>query len=238
MPILYALLTGLLSGSLAGLLGIGGGMLFVPMMLLFFPQYGIHYAVATSCGFCIFSGLSSYITHSSKAKALPVGAILSGSILGALIGPWLTQNMAAANLARLFAVFVTVPYILRVIKLPIRRHPLTMFSSGLIIGTASSSLGIGGGALLVPLLTHGFHYDIRRSITTSALFIAINCGVATIGYTLHGAVIWQILLLAAPAGVLSARLASHLSHKLPPVIIRGSMLLLSGLIIFKMLTIA
>ena len=108
--------------------------------------------------------------------------------------------------------------------------------SGLIIGAASSLLGLGGGLLIIPLLIQGLNQEPRRVITTSALFVAINCAVATAGYSIAGKVAWSILLIAGPVGVLAARLGARVSRRLPQRLLSFILTgVLTPLIIIRML---
>ncbi len=233
----FAIITGLLAGILAGLLGIGGGVVFVPLLTTFYPQLGIHSAIATSTGFVIFAGLSSFISHNRHAKPLPdvLPAIIGGSLLGAVMGPHLALMLPGQLLAILFAAMVLLPYLVRILRIRLKSNFLTLAICGLVIGTMAALFGIGGGALLVPLLTQGFKRDVRRAITTSALFIVFNASIATTVYTLNHAVDWHVLAFAAPAGILGAHLGSRISRLTPPRLLKIMLAVLSILIILKML---
>ncbi len=235
---LAALLIGLAAGFLAGMLGIGGGFIFVPLMAHFHPELGLHGAMATSAGFAVCAGLSSFLNHHRHAALLGelLAPILAGGLLGALLGPRLSLLLPEKVLAVAFTVMVVLPYLIRLLRFELKPSLPLLLMSGLIIGAASSLLGLGGGLLIMPLLIQGLGQEPRRAITTSALFVTINCGVATAGYGLAGQVDWLTLVIAGPAGVLAAKLGSRVSRRLPQRVLSFILTgVLTPLIVLRML---
>ena len=102
---LTALLIGLAAGFLAGMLGIGGGFIFVPLMTHFHPELGLHGAMATSAGFAVCAGLSSYLSHRRHSALLGklLAPIIAGGFCGALIGPRIRLLLSDRVLALAFA---------------------------------------------------------------------------------------------------------------------------------------
>lgn len=232
-----AVLVGLVSGFLAGLLGIGGGFVFVPLIMTFYSDTGIHRAIATSCGFAVAAGLSSFATHIKKASPYfnIAAGFLVGSLAGASIGPFISLMITEDILTKLFAAIVLLPFIMRIIRFSIKPRIPTIVAMGVVIGCFSSIFGIGGGILVTPVLVQAFNLDLRRSLTTSALFITVNSSIATAVYAFNGFVMWKILLLAAPAGIAGAYLGARVSHRLKPVYIRAGLVLLVLFVITNML---
>jgi uncharacterized membrane protein YfcA len=228
---------GLMSGFFAGLIGIGGGFIFVPLIMSFYPYINIHKAVATSSGFAVVAGISSFISHISKSSPYwnIAGGFLIGSFAGALAGPHIALMIPESILAKLFAAVVVLPSAMRLMQFTFKPVLPYIIACGLVVGCFSSIFGIGGGILLMPILVQAFNLDIRRAVTTSALFIAVNSTVATCGYAFRGYVQWDILLLAAPAGVLGAWMGSKVSHRIKPVYIKVLLVLLTLGIIIRML---
>jgi len=234
--ILGGVLVGFMSGFLAGLVGIGGGFIFVPMIMSFYG-ISIHKAIATSSGFTIAAGLTSFISHFKRAKPYwnIAAGFLSGSFAGAIAGPFIALEIPEGILIKLFAFVVVLPSILKLMKFSFSPELKYIFLSGLLVGCFSSIFGIGGGILLMPILVQAFNMDLRRSVTTSAVFITINSTVATVVYTLKGVVQWDILIIAAPAGVAGAVIGSRISQKLKPVYIKTILVILTLLVIVRML---
>lgn len=176
-----AVAAGVLGGLLAGLLGVGGGIVIVPALYFALslldmdPALVMQVAVGTSLATIIFTSLSSGLGHYRRGaldfELLRMWApfILVGVVIGALLG-------GAVDGRVLMAVFACVAF--NVALDMILRRPATAtaprsFSrpvwaaSGVIAGGLSSMMGIGGGTICVPLLNF-LGYDIRRAVGTSA----------------------------------------------------------------------
>ena len=232
-----AILVGLFSGFLAGLVGIGGGFIFVPFIMTVYSNVTIHKAIATSCGFAVAAGLSSFVSHVRRASPYTdiTAGFLAGSLAGAVAGPYISLMIAANILTKLFAAIVILPTLLRILKFSIKPRMVYIVVLGLLIGCFSSIFGIGGGILLMPILVQAFNLDLRRSLTTSALFIAVNSAIATTVYAYKGFVMWEILIFSAPAGIAGAFLGARVSQKLKPVYIKAALIALMLGVVVKML---
>jgi uncharacterized protein len=232
-----AILVGLFSGFLAGLVGIGGGFIFVPLIMTIYSNVNIHEAIATSSGFAVAAGLSSFVIHIRWASPyINIAAgFLAGSLFGAITGPFISLMIAENILTKLFAAIVILPVLIRTLRFSIKPRMIYIVIMGLLIGCFSSIFGIGGGILLMPLLVQAFNLDLRRSLTTSALFIAVNSAVATTVYACKGFVMWEILFFAAPAGIAGAWLGARVSQKLKPIYIKAALVMLIIGVVVKML---
>lgn len=203
--VLICSLLGAVAGLMAGLLGIGGGLVIVPMLVILLPWFQIvsepHImivAVATSLGSVIITSLSSVTAH-HRLGNIPwrtavavmagagVGALLFSSI-AALIDPWWLKKFfaVAVFLIGLNMLLTTAP--VGIFSLPARRYLLLLSTAP---GGVASLLGIGGGALFVPLLNL-LSVDMRRAIgtaATSGLFIAMA---GSIGYVHSGWALYAV----------------------------------------------
>jgi len=230
---------GLGSGLLAGLLGVGGGMVLVPFLTYLLVSQGVpqehivHVAVGTSLGVIAFTSLSSLRAH-HKAKALIwpiVVKITPGILIGSLIGSKIADLMPTRELALFFGVFVTFSATQMLIDKkpkPSRELPgaAGLAGVGTVIGCISSLVGAGGGFLSVPLMTW-CNVHMRNAVATSA---AIGFPIAifsSTGYVING---WNAtnmppgslgyLYLPALFGIVAtsvftAPIGAKLAHKLP-----------------------
>ncbi len=237
--IVMYLAVGLIAGILAGLLGVGGGLVIVPMLVFCFTRQGIgadqimHLALGTSLASIIFTSISSFMSHHRRGavewsivKKITPG-IITGTFLGALVAAKLPTNF----LKGFFCVFLyAVGTQMLLNKKPKGARDLPgsggMFAVGSTIGVASSLVGIGGGSLSVPFMLW-CNTEAHRAIGTSAAIgfpIAIAGAVGYITGNLQGTGLPPYSLgyvyLPALAGivcasVMTAPLGARLAHALP-----------------------
>jgi uncharacterized membrane protein YfcA len=173
-------LLGLATGFLAGLLGIGGGMLMVPAVTWvlgskgFPPEYIVKMAVATSLATICFTSITSVRAHHKRGAVLwPVAlALAPGILLGGALGAQIAVAMPTKALSILFALFVsfsaTQMFLDRKPK-PSRTLPGTpgMVAAGSGIGVLSALVGAGGAFVSVPFM-QWCNVKIHNAVATSA----------------------------------------------------------------------
>jgi uncharacterized membrane protein YfcA len=242
MELLAYLLTGAVAGLMAGLLGIGGGLVIVPALALLFGArdmmgaHLMHVAVGTSLATIVPTSIASLLAHHRRASVLwPVVRTLApGIILGALAGAALARSVSSSGLALFFGMFelgvaLQLWFGVRPAAHRTLPGPAGMNAAGGIIGSLSALLGIGGGTLTTPfLLWNGV--DIRHAIGTSAacglpIAVAGATGFAVSGSNAMAQLDWStgfvywpaagmIVLASVPAAPLGARLAHWLPRHL------------------------
>jgi uncharacterized protein len=239
LPYLAYLSVGAIAGVLAGLLGVGGGLIIVPMLMFCFTRLGLppdsmmHLAVATSTASIAFTSLSSFLSHHKRGAVAwaAVRRITPGILVGTFCGTFVASRLSTHGLKAFFCVFLA--YVVGQMLLdkkpqPSRELPgaLGMTCVGGVIGLVSSLVGIGGGVVSVPFLLW-CNLPGHRAIGTSAAFgfpIAIG---GSLGYLVNG---WQAVALPpgsvgfvylpalvciVSASVLTAPLGVRLAHRLP-----------------------
>ncbi len=230
---------GVVAGILAGLLGVGGGIVIVPMLVFTFaaqhlPQEHIqHLALGTSLATIVFTSMASLRAHHAKgAVHWPVvRGITPGILCGTLAGSVVAARLSGSLLKGFFAVFVL--FVAWQMLLDARPHSSRqvpgrtgLFGTGTVIGSISSLVGIGGGSMSVPFLIW-CNLPARDAIGTSAAIgfpIALAGG---IGYLLNGIgvaglppysvgyIYLPALVGIAASSYLSAPLGARLAHSLP-----------------------
>jgi uncharacterized membrane protein YfcA len=229
--------TGCVAGVLAGLFGIGGGIVIVPVLeaVLGFlgvdPAIRMHVAVATSLATIIPTSISSARAHHRRG-AVDVQVVKRWAVfvlVGALLGAWIASQVHSRVLA---AVFATLALLVaaKMVLLPESRN-LTdsvprapwVIAIPTAIGCFSSMMGIGGGTFSVMTLTL-FNEPIHRAVGTAALFGLVISLPGTAGFILTG---WQDprlppaslgyvnllgLVAIAPTTVLMAPLGARIAH--------------------------
>ena len=191
---------GCISGFLAGLLGIGGSMLMVPVMTWVMTRQGVpaahvvHAAIGTSLATISISSLSSVRAHHKRgAVRWPVVlALTPGILLGAYLGAMLASHLNSKLLGLVFAFFLTFSafqMLANVKPKPARQLPDRpgMLGAGGVIGVISGLLGAGGGFISVPFMTW-CNVPIHNAVATSAALGFPIALAGTAGYIING---WQ-----------------------------------------------
>lgn len=231
---------GAAAGTLAGLLGIGGGIIIVPVLALIFDHQGIHenvlmhVSIGTSLATIAVTSISSIRTHHQhKAIDWPVfRRITPGILLGGLLGAVIARLIPGQDLRLIFGVFmllVAAQMIIGNASRPQRQLPqaLGMFVGGSIIGSLSSLMGIGGGSMSVPFLTW-CNMSIRQAIATSAaigfpIAIAGVTGFILTGWGVEQRPVWSLGFVNIPAflsiiaaSTLFAPVGAKITHRISP----------------------
>ncbi|WP_169569655.1 sulfite exporter TauE/SafE family protein [Sneathiella limimaris] len=191
--------TGVVGGILAGLLGVGGGIVIVPVLFHLLPFFGVeddirmHIAVGTSLATIILTSISSARSHYKKG-AIDTQLLKSWGIvifLGVLGGTWMANMVNATILTAVFAVLALVVAANMAFR-PEGAHlaeklPPSPIKEGLalFIGWFSAMMGIGGGTFTVPILTL-FSYPIRKAVGTASAIGLIIAIPGTVGFLYSG----------------------------------------------------
>ena len=236
--ILELTLMGASAGFLAGLLGIGGGMIMVPFMTIILEGKGyaaehvVKMAVATSLATICFTSLSSVRAHHKHGAVLwPVARRLApGILLGGLIGAQLAAALPTRVLGLVFSLFVaysaTQLFLDRKPK-PTRTLPGApgMFGVGGVIGLLSSVVGAGGAFISVPFMTW-CNVKIHQAVATSSALGFPIALAGTLGYIWAGRHLPDMppgafgylyvpgLLVIATASILTAPLGARTAHRM------------------------
>lgn len=235
-----SMILGAFSGILAGLFGIGGGLIIVPVLLALFSGLNIVHseqqmivAIATSLATIVLTSISSILAHHRHGNILwyKVFRLTPGIMIGTAIGAIIADNISNDSLR-----FIFISYLLYAgLQMALNRKPESGgikemkpldYGAGSIIGLVSSILGIGGGTLTVPFLV-ACKIPIKNAVAISSacgLPIAI---VATASYILLGLQQtqlpqWSLGYIYLPAflgivicSILTAPIGAMLAHKLP-----------------------
>lgn len=234
-------LLGAVAGVLAGLLGVGGGLVLVGALAWLLPLYGIpkeaamHAALASSLASIVLTAASSAYAHHGRGSVL--WPTVKWMVPGLLLGGWLGSGIAV-KLDDQVLRWVVAGYCLlaaaqllfgktRVGAEGVMASPptgLAMTVAGTGIGAVSAVVGIGGGSMTVPLLVWRGIAPVRAVGTSSACGVAIGLASA-VGYALHapagalpeysvGYVYLPAAIGVAVASVLSAPYGMRLAHRI------------------------
>lgn len=253
---LIYLAVGAFAGLLAGLFGVGGGLIIVAALVVAFKSLGVapevlvHLAVGTSLATIIPTSISSSYAHHQKKGVLWgwFKFIAAGMVLGSFLGAYMASKMPGLALQKVIGVFVLLVAAQMLLKLqpkPRPKAPSTgvLACAGGIIGWASAIFGIGGGTLSVPFLVWCGAAMRQAAGTSAALGFPIAVfgalGYLVNGYNLPllpehsvGYIYLPALIGITLASVPTARVGAKLAHFLPELLLKrlfALMLILVGL---------
>lgn len=237
--ILIYIITGAFVGFAAGLLGIGGGLIIVPVLTTVFAIYLgpsehlVHLAIGTSLATILITSLSSvWAHHSHNAVHWNALKLLTlGVLFGAFVGGWSSQFFSSRSLAIVFGVLeiiIAINMLMAIKPSPHRELPGLPGNTvaGAVIGSIASIIGIGGGTLTTPYLVWN-NISMHQAIATSA---AVSLPVAlagTIGFLIGGLgavdlpeyssgyVYWPAFFGIIVASVITAPFGAKAAHRLP-----------------------
>lgn len=259
--ILAFLALGLVVGFMAGLLGIGGGGIMVPVLTSIFLAQGVpveqvvHMALGTSMASIVFTSFASMRAHHKKGAVMwnVVKVMAGGVIIGTFAATFLATYMKSVHLAIFFAIFMAYVSIQMAIDKkpkPSRElsTPVSLFSVGSLIGIVSALVSIGGGSLTVPYLVWQ-NVDLKKAIATSAA-IGFPLSIAgTVGYIVNGMmhssggaemmlgfVYLPGVVLISVVSYFMAPLGAKMAHTLPVGKLKKIFALLLMVLSIKMLT--
>lgn len=240
---------GLITGFLAGLFGIGGGLILIPLLSYALTRQGLsadttmHIAIATSLAIILFTSISAVISQVQYAAVnwqvfwwMSISLVI-GSLGGSFIGSSLS-GMVLRIAIGIFTLAIALELIISTGHKNSKNQntenpaPKWLFSSGgLVIGIASAIFGIGGGALIVPYLTW-CQLPIKKAIGTSSACTIPVAAASTIGYLWTGYgqsdlpwgslgfIYFPALIPVAVGSMIFARVGVKFSHSLHPVILK------------------
>jgi len=230
---------GAVAGLLAGMFGIGGGMIIVPVLALLLEAQGqprehvLHLAVGTAMATILFTGLSSARAHAARGGVRweITRRITPGILFGGVLGAVVANRLSTRTLAIYFTAFV----LLMAVNIALDRKPKPsrqppgaagMFAAGTAIGGLSSLVAIGGTVMTVPFMIYCNVPLIQAVGTAAAIGVPIAVG-GTIGYLFtgwnaSGLPPWSLGYVYLPAlagvtiaSVATAPLGASLAHRVP-----------------------
>ena len=226
-------------GFVAGLFGIGGGLITVPFLYYIFnsqgveQQYLMHLAVGTSFAIIIPTAMVSVVTH-HKFKAVDFGIVKSYGIfviLGVIAGTFFAASLKTKSLVLFFSIIILILgiYLLLLkekennVVIEIKLHLKILL--GFIVGFISAPMGIGGAIMNVPILKF-FGYTINKSIGSAAAIGFLIAVFGSVGFLISGSYLNTNLplsvgflnipafLIFIPITTLMARIGAKTVHKI------------------------
>jgi uncharacterized membrane protein YfcA len=204
--LLILLLTGFAAGVLAGLFGVGGGIIIVPVLLMIYsnagvsPEYMVQTAIATSLFTIIFTTIASSYRHYRHQNVIPSAALIIGisSSIAVLIFSKIAIDMSGDVLKKIFSgilVLIALRMILERNENPVTRNVVSSAETpfrltpaaliGILSGIVAAFSGLGGGIFIVPLMVYLLKFPLKKAIGTSSAAILLTAISGVLGYFLN-----------------------------------------------------
>lgn len=239
--LLIFLLTGVLAGFLAGLLGIGGGLVVVPVLFFIFStdaataEDAMHLALGSSLAFIVLNSGIAARTHArlGGVRWEEVKWLAPGLVSGSLLGAFVAGLLPTSALRLWFGVFLLLMAVwIFLQKKPALETRVPRFVSivaGIPIGGLASLAGVGGGVMVVPwLMVRGFRP--AQAVATSSFCTVIVAAIGSVGYAVFatevplawttGYIYWPAVLGIAMTALVFAPLGAKAAHRVNQKILR------------------
>src|SRR5699024_658224 len=196
MTFVMMILASMLAAFFGSLVGLGGGMILVPILIILHNNVpGFEWATTqTIVGIAlvamIFTALSSLRAYMRiKTVDYKTGAILlTGTIPGSILGTWLNGTLDTTNFSLYFGIFLFV------------------------IGTLSSLFGIGGGIIAVPAMIILFNMPVQIATATSMFMVFFTSVFSTTAHAISGNILWEYTIFFIVGAILGGTLGSKVNQ--------------------------
>ncbi|WP_049723363.1 sulfite exporter TauE/SafE family protein [Gilvimarinus polysaccharolyticus] len=257
--LLSYLALGAITGVFAGLLGVGGGGIMVPVLTMMFaaqgfnPEHKVHLALGTSMAAIVPTAIASARAHHLRGGVVwpAVRGLAPGVLLGTFAATFVASFLSGIPLAIFFAVFMSAVALYMMIGKPphadrILPGPVGLGAVGSGIGGVSALVAIGGGSLTVPFLVW-CNVPMARAVGTSAAVGLPIAAAGAAGYIVNGwglsglpshtlgFVVWPAVLAMALMSFITAPLGARLAHRLPVATLKRVFAVVMVLLAVKML---
>ena len=237
--LVLCLIFGALAGLIAGLFGLGGGVVLVPFLMWLFNREGFSYdtlmvtAVATSLATIIPTSISSIFAHHKRDAVIwrIVFRMVPGILVGSVFGSIIADKLPTTILKTVFGIYLLLVSVQMFLQAAPKAQNLTLSnpvasSAGSAIGVLSSLLGIGGGSLTVPFLFK-CQFPMRNAVAISSacglpIAVAGTVSYMLLGWNVEDASEWSMGYVYLPAfggivasSIFLAPVGAKMAHSLP-----------------------
>lgn len=242
--LLLLVVVGLCAGLFGSLVGLGGGIIIVPILLFLgekgvIPEVSPQLAVGTSLIVIVFTGLSSTIANMKRKTIDYKSAFIFflGSGPGAILGSHLNKGMNQDQFNLYFGIVMILISFLLMIRHKLKPlnatggirktvvdefgvshtygyRPITAIVLSFGVGVISSLFGIGGGALMMPVMLILFSFPPHVAVATSMFLIFLSSLTGSLSHIVLGHVKWLYTLALVPGAWYGAKLGSYLNAKM------------------------
>lgn len=217
------LLLGVGVGTLSGFFGIGGGTILVPLLLLLGHQ--IKDAIGISIVQMVFSSIyGSYLNNKKKTLDIPLVLTIGiGGFCGAMLSGFIASSVDDKVLEIIFLSFALFALIRLFFKTTVGKaqrsvHGGILFVIGLVLGTLSMLIGVGGSILLVPILVTFLHVDLKKAISAGLFFVIFSSVAGLISHSLSREIDFLSGAVIGVASFVGVTIGIHLKDRVDVVL--------------------
>jgi len=210
-------------GTLSGFFGIGGGTILVPLLL--FLGHQIKDAVGISIVQMVFSSIyGSYLNNKNKTLDIPMVITIGiGGFCGALLSGFIAASVDDKVLEIIFLAFASFALLRLFFKTTQNRvqknvNKVILFLIGLVLGTLSMLIGVGGSILLVPILVGFLHVDLKRAISAGLFFVVFSSVAGLLSHSLSREIDFFSGAVIGLASFVGVYIGVHLKDKIDAVV--------------------
>jgi len=232
---LWLIPLGFFTGFYGTLVGIGGGFILLPTLLLLYPQQKAEFLTSISLAVVFINSLSGTIAYARmKRISYRLGLLLAvGTVPGAIIGTNLTHFVPRSIFDPGFGVLLLLIASFLFFKTDSKeqneeitererlekltpKHYIFGITLSVTVGIISSLFGIGGGFVLVPVMIYIFHFSVHKATATSHFILVIMALTGTISHGINGTLLAGLPQIGTLAlGIIAgAQLGAHLSNRI------------------------
>lgn len=259
---LILLLVGITAGTIGSMVGLGGGVIIVPVLVFLHKVYDgfqitPQIAVGTSLLVVAVSSLSSSRAYYKQKKVDTRSALLfiAGSGPGSIVGATISTQLTGSGFLIGFGSFMIVMSFIMLLGGKMKKGKLRWsvtrtykdqlsgeelqygytytlaISASFIVGLLAGMFGVGGGALMMPVMLLLFHFPVHLAAATSMFMIFLSSMIGSGMHALYGNIAWSFAAVLAPGAWIGGKLGAWLSLKLKSrtlVLALRIMLILTG----------
>jgi len=211
---------GIITGFVSGFFGVGGGMVLIPLLLLY--GFDMKSSVAISIMQMVFSSIYGTLLNYKKNKAIlkdgmviGVGGFLGGSLSGVIV-----PNIDEQYLKYLF-LFIVALAIIRVYltstehtKVVKKHDPILLVFVGFIIGMIAMSIGVGGSVMLTPILVGYMFYNLKDATSLGLFFVIFSSIAGFISLSVSGNMLYNEGFMIGIASLIGVYIGIKIKHKI------------------------
>ena len=211
------IILGMFVGFASGFFGIGGGTILVPSLI--YLGYDVKTAIGISIILMVFSSVfGSFVNYRNQMLRLQHGIFLGlGGFIGAQFSGFIVAHLPSWLLLAFFALSLLGSFY-KFFRTPAEpqeapnESKILLFFVGFFVGMIAISIGIGGALFLTPIMVGFLHFDIKKAVSTSLLFVVFSSISGLISFSMHGLMDYRSGIILGCGSLVGVYFGAKRSH--------------------------